>query len=492
MEGLWESILRRAGDPSFSQIPQDMNPRRMETAPLVGALSQIPALDLPSIKLLIALLGAYVVAVSPLNFLVLKKLNRLSWAWATTLVLVAIFAAGAYGLGARIRGSDVIVNRIEVIQTDGTADGPAFARSFVGLFSPSKASYQVSVGGEGEAVLLSSMPASSDPWAPYSGGGGGTVVQDQPALVRDLGVAQWASRFFMAEHHPTGGPRVTADLRFEGGNLVGTVTNPSDVPLEGGAIFIGYQVFRVGDLAPGETKEVNFRMGAGSMNVANPSGMPLSMLLLGVDPNGAWPDTSSDREFRIRQTILDALFGYSFTGPTVPPGVNFVAWADRGSTPIDVAGRKVATVDTVLLQARLSVSFGGPTVSVPPGIASFRLYRSDAESAFVSGTEVQVYNGTAEFEAVLPPEARPDVVTDLTLYLPNPGMMGPAPEEIAVFDWTTGEYVALDEAGGSIELENPGRFIDPERGLVRIRLTADISNPVWTSLAVSLTGERTG
>ena len=47
-------------------------------------------------------------------------------------------------------------------------------------------------------------------------------------------------------------------------------------------------------------------------------------------------------------------------------------------------------------------------------------------------------------------------------------------------------------AGGSIELEDPGRFVDPERGLVRVRLTADISNPVWTSLAVSLTGERTG
>src|SRR5690606_26775339 len=130
------------------------------------------------------------------------------------------------------------VNRIEVLQTDGTAEGPVFARSFVGLFSPSKASYQVRVGAPGEEILLSAMPPSADPWATYQGGGGGTVVQGQPATVRDLGVAQWASRFFMAEHHPAGGPRVTADLRFEGERLTGTVTNAGDVPLTGTAIFV--------------------------------------------------------------------------------------------------------------------------------------------------------------------------------------------------------------------------------------------------------------
>ena len=490
-EGLWQGLLRRLGSAAaFMGMPPDVNPRRMETAPLVGALSQIPALDLPSMRLLIALLGAYVVAVSPLNYLVLRRLGKLRWSWATTLILVGVFAAAAYGLGARIRGNDVIVNRIEILQTDGTAGGPAFARSYVGLFSPSKASYQVRVGDADDAVLLSSMPASVDPWAPSAGGGGGTVVQGQPAVVRDLGVGQWASRFFMTEHQPADGPRVEADLRFEGERLVGTITNPSAGALDDCAIFIGFQVFILGELAAGETREVSFELGAAAASVVNPSGMPLSMLLLGANPRGPWPDTGNDRELRVKQTVLDAFFGYSFGGPVLPAGVNFVGWAAQGTTPIAVAGRTVAAIDNVMLHARLPVSFGGPMVSVPPGIAVFGLYRSDAESAFVSATEVQVYNGSAEFEAALAPEARPDRVTGLTLHLPNPGMMGPPPEEIAVYDWQAAAYVVVEPRGGTLELEDPGRFFDPQRGLIRVRLTAGINTPVWTTLAVSLQGER--
>jgi hypothetical protein len=492
MEGLWQGLLRRVGDPTMSGFPPEMNPRRMETAPLVGALSQIPALDLPSMKLLVALLGAYIVAVSPLNYLILKRLNKLSWAWATTLGLVALFAAGAYGMGARIRGNEVIVNRIEVLQTDGTAEGPVFARSFVGLFSPSKASYQVRVGSSGEEVLLSSMPPSADPWATYQGGGGGTVVQGQPATVRDLGVAQWASRYFMAEHHPTGGPRVTADLRFEGERLVGTVTNAGDVALTDCGLFVGFQVHLIGELGPGEVAEVDFELSGAGGNMVNPSGMPLSMLLLGIDPRGPWPDTSADRDFRVKQTVLDAMFGYGMSGSLMPSGVNLVAWAEEGTTPIAVTGKKVATIDTVMLHARLSVSFGERVISVPPGIAAFQLYRSEAESAYVTGSEVQVYNGAAEFEVALPPEARPDRLTGLALHLPEPGVMGPAPAELAVYDWTLGEYVPLDEQGGTIELAEPDRFLDPERGLIRVRITADFNQPVYTSLSLSLTGERDG
>ena len=77
---------------------------------LVSAVSQLPALALPPIGGLIALLGAYILLVGPINYLVLRRLDRREWAWVTMPVLIAIFAVGAYAFGSLLRGSDLLVN----------------------------------------------------------------------------------------------------------------------------------------------------------------------------------------------------------------------------------------------------------------------------------------------------------------------------------------------------------------------------------------------
>ena len=67
---------------------------------LVSAVSQLPSLALPPIGGLIALLGAYILLVGPVNYLVLKRLDRREWAWVTMPVLIVVFAVGAYAFGA--------------------------------------------------------------------------------------------------------------------------------------------------------------------------------------------------------------------------------------------------------------------------------------------------------------------------------------------------------------------------------------------------------
>ncbi len=492
-DALWKGLLRtRVGQDAWSGMPPEINPRQMETAPLVGALSQIPALDLPSIKLLAGLLGAYLLVISPINYLVLRRLNKLSWAWASTLVLVGGFALASYGVGSRIRGSDVIVNTISIVQGEGTGSGPASARTFVGLFSPSKSSYEVDVGGaSGSPVLLSQMPPSSDPWSSgYQTGGGGTLVQGNPAQVRDLGVSQWASRFFMAEHHPADPPRVTGDLRFEGDALRGTITNPTNVALRDCSVFVGMSIVLIGDLAPGESKEIELDL---STVKANPNGMPLSYLLLGVNPNGSWPDFSNDREMRMRQMVLDSLFGYGFTGPIAPAGVNFIGWADAPLVPISVSGQKVATVDTLLLTSRLGATFttdADGSVRVPPGIIAPSLASSDAESAFVTGNDVQVFGGSAEIDFVIPADARPDYLATLTFQFPQNGMMGPLPDSVQIYDWEADQFVDLDDYTGTVTIESPQRYLDPDQGIVRLKIAAGMNNPTYLSVHISLDGTR--
>ncbi len=492
-DDLWKALLRPyVSQNAWMGTPPEVNPRSFETAPLVGALSQISALDLPSIKLLAGLLGAYLIVISPINYLVLRRLNKLSWAWATTIILVGVFALAAYGLGARIRGSDVIVNTISIVQSDGTGSEPVTARTYVGLFSPSKSSYVVDVGGGSAApVLLSQMPPSADPWSSTGQAGGGTLVQGEPAQVRDLGVSQWASRFFMAEHHPAEPPRVVADLQFESEFLRGTVTNPGTVAMRDCVVFVGTTILPIGTLGPGETKPVELDVGKIQ---PNPNGFPLSFLLLGFDRSGPWPDMSNDRDLRMRQMILDTMYGYGMNGPMATEGINFVGWADAPLMPISISGHRVATVDTVLLTSRLSATFAAAddgTVTVPPGLIAPVLTTSDAESAIVTGHDIQVYGGSAEVELRLPLDARPDTVTRLTLHLPADGMMGgPLPNSVQLYDVEAGQFVPLDDITGEITIEHPERYYDPELGVVRLKIEASGMNPGFVTVHLSLDGTR--
>ena len=185
-EGLWRPAppdpLRRRSRSSAT------------TARSCQAASQLPTLALPPIGGLIALLGAYILLIGPINYLVLRRLDQREWAWVTMPVLIVVFAVGAYGFGSLLRGSDVIVNEVAIVRgAPGATEGTA--QSYLGVFSPSRGTYQVRVPG---GALLSS-PISGD----FFGGDGNQssldVLQGDPARVRDLGVGFGSLRTVRAE-----------------------------------------------------------------------------------------------------------------------------------------------------------------------------------------------------------------------------------------------------------------------------------------------------
>ena len=67
----------------------------------------------------------------------LRRLDKREWAWVTIPALVVVFAFGSYGLGATLKGSDVIVNQITVVRAaQGTGRG--IGQAYIGIYSPTK------------------------------------------------------------------------------------------------------------------------------------------------------------------------------------------------------------------------------------------------------------------------------------------------------------------------------------------------------------------
>ena len=187
---------------------------------VVSLLGTLPALALPPVEGLLILLLGYILLIGPVNYLVLRRLDRREWAWVTMPLLVVGFTVAAFAIGAALRGTDVIVNQVAFVRAAPGTDA-AQAQVYLGVFSPTRGTYDISIPG---GALLSA-PYSGEGFS-QAGGQGLDVVQGDPARVRQLEVGYGTLRAVRAEA-PVTAPRIEADLRLEGSRVVGTIHNAS-------------------------------------------------------------------------------------------------------------------------------------------------------------------------------------------------------------------------------------------------------------------------
>ena len=61
-----------------------------------GALSTLPALDVPPAELLLVVIVAYILLIGPISYFVLRRIDRRELAWVTAPILVVVFTACSY------------------------------------------------------------------------------------------------------------------------------------------------------------------------------------------------------------------------------------------------------------------------------------------------------------------------------------------------------------------------------------------------------------
>jgi hypothetical protein len=375
VEGLWRRFLptRQAGP----VVAGDDNQ-------LVNAVTQLPALSLPPTGGLLALLAGYILMIGPINYLVLRKLDRREWAWVTMPLLIAVFAAGAYGFGAVLRGLDVIVNEVAIVRgapnaTEGTA------QVYLGVFSPSRGTYQLEVPG---GALLSSTLTGE-----FAGGAGGAldILQGDPARIRDLVVGFGSLRTLRAETAATV-PLVRSDLRLDRGRLRGTITNASDVALEKPAVVLGSSVVVLRDLAPGATADVDLVIRKEVF------GETLSNKILGtVFLNDPSRTTDANRQSIVRHAVIDQLTYDPVNGAQgqlQAEGPVMFAWGSSRILDVVVSGQEPRRTGNALYYLPLPMTVRGP-VAFEGDLLRSSLVESDAGFFNKDPSQISMARGTA-------------------------------------------------------------------------------------------------
>ncbi len=262
----------RGWDGAAELLSKILRTDRQYPAALVGAhASQVIANGLavnagakpPSFRVISIFLLAYIIFLIPVNYLVLKRLDRRELAWATTPCIVVVFSFAAYGLGFVLRGNATVLRSAGMVEVQAST-GAGIAQSYYSLFSPRRAEYSLSFAAPS---VETAVPSTAQPnWRgrtePQKLNSAFEVRSGAQDSVHKLLVQMWDQRVFeTAAPVVLDGP-LAGDLRLERGNRVtGQLTNDTGLPLQGAVLVFRRVAYAVGDLAAGEGKPIDWTAG---------------------------------------------------------------------------------------------------------------------------------------------------------------------------------------------------------------------------------------
>jgi hypothetical protein len=370
------AFWRRLLPPNYNGT---LNPLALQDdSQVVGALNNLPAVALPDIVLLFGLLLLYIALIGPVNYVVLRRLDRREWAWVTMPTLVLVFAVAAYGVGLGLKGTDVIVNQVGIVRGAAGSDR-GIGQFYVGIFSPTRKTYDLKVGNGALLTNPAYLAQQGTTPVPLD------VLVGDPSELRGYQVGFGVLRAFRAETAVLA-PRVDAALSYHDGTLSGTLTNRSDKLLESVAVVYGSGVAVLPSLAPGETLPVTL-----DVTSRVTFGTQLSERIFGrQDQSG-----QVARETYTRRTLIDQLTFWSDTlggNGAMQQGPVILAWTHAAGIDVGVESEAEQESDTLALLPAIAV-IRGPTV-FPNALVGHTVRETRANESFDQGTTFSLSRGT--------------------------------------------------------------------------------------------------
>lgn len=413
--------------------------RPLHTAPIVnkqlvnqllnGISQDSLAAALSPGKLFLLLLG-YIILVGPVNWLVLRKIDRREWAWFVIPAVALVLTAGSFAYGRIGRGSDAILYQVNIVDQ----------------FSPREASVE-SYGG----VLVPStrkMTLSSDAYlVPFS--------QEVKSRLEDgrlvLGLDRpplWSVQNFVGAKivNIPGGVDVEATYNSDGERFEAKVTNNSGQDFFASFIKAGNDWLEVGPLASGETR-----------NSAGLANLDIHAILSRYNPlyNG-WFDFS-------------ALAG--------DQNMYFLGFADSGQLAVEGAERTVA-LDIWLQSIDTWDILAADTLNIPRGILTPQVQGSTQTDMYMK--DYHYYSPVGDSVDLV--FSLPDNIDysqgEFTLHMDS--LWGDAEGKVLAFNYKSQQWQELttlstdSKPSGAIVLKNMGELVFENSFTVRIDYTGSM------------------
>jgi len=285
------------------------------TGQLLDVVSRAPQLRMPPVSRIAWFLALYVFFLVPLNYAILRLIDRRELAWITIPIIVVAFSVWAYTEALSIRGRAILTRQMDIVQsTVGSKAGRV--DTLFWLFSPKTTSYSISSGGQTAAL---------DDFANKAGGEQGAFTIEQPLdgsgfRLPDAPLRIWTDRAFASQSLGDLGQGIT----FSGG----TIHNGTGRDLQGAVWVQDGHVTSLGDLKNGDSR---------NLGAARGTGQSFNSDILGAierASNVGKVFDASSAAGGIPSAALAATLGDGFGKFNTPPML--LAWGNRSLAPISI------------------------------------------------------------------------------------------------------------------------------------------------------------
>lgn len=236
-----------------------------------------------SFGLVAFLAGAYLLLIGPGDYLFVRRvLNRPALTWLTFPLIVVAVSALAYVLGSRMKGDQLRVNQVEVIDVDCTTSNRTADEKpsklvrgtvWTHFFTPKVSTLDLELQPHIFGKPISQPTDTLSSWLGLPGfalggmqaSGSQTTVLDEGysygddlAKLQALPVQTWSTKTLASRWSATVDPQIKIKLAKDGEELVrGTIENQSSVQLTDCSLFYGRWAYRLGQLPAGKSVEVS-------------------------------------------------------------------------------------------------------------------------------------------------------------------------------------------------------------------------------------------
>lgn len=452
---------------------------------LTSFTRSLPAAAYPPPARLGLILLAFAALAGPVNYFLLRRLDRRDWTWLTVPALALAAVGGIYSLAMVRDGRDVLVNTasVLVLQPDGQT---ARQESYVGIFAPLYATLALDIPPDLPVRPRSSFIrpelAGADPEDPPF-----RVIQGTGDRIEFGPSTRWQTRYIQVSREVALPGSITGVLRMDGLVLRGLVTNETGYPLEDAGVTIGAGFARLGDLAPGESREVSLPLGDNQARF----GPGLGWLFFELDRNPGRrevPPTQRQRANWLNNHFNR--FGRGEMATFIP--LTFFGFTRRELMDLPLPGAGRHRYSTTLLTQSIPLEWEAGPFTLPPNMAFGRFTDAEGSVGF-SPVEARLNGGSvvAELWLPLPPDAEVD---EMTIHVDAHAVddVGGRPpralteETLQIYNWETRSWDALP-GRMKVAIPDPARYVSPDL-VVRVRFTSG----EWTLLVRPPTVEVRG
>ncbi|NOZ24291.1 MAG: hypothetical protein GXP25_24710 [Planctomycetes bacterium] len=185
---------------------------------------------------------AYVVVAGPVDYLVLRRMGRLTLTWITFPVYIVTFSVAGYALAYSAKGGDMLINKLSVMDVDPNAK-QGYGTTYFSLFSPKNGAYTLPIA-PGE--FLHELTGTSGPGAQRMlfVTESVTLNEDPPQWDVETRMNIWSTKQFRAYWRRGDQAGVLALLKgARGRRLAGTLQNTTAYTITKAAILWGDRIY---------------------------------------------------------------------------------------------------------------------------------------------------------------------------------------------------------------------------------------------------------